>query len=97
MEAESVLLEPWYDVRLELPAAQLGRAMTDLQQLGARLDPPQTAGEEAVLTGAVSASTLGDYARDVAAYTQGRGTAHLRPAGLRALPGPGGGDGRHRL
>ena len=86
MEAESVLLEPWYDVRLELPAAQLGRAMTDLQQLGARLDPPQTAGEEAVLTGAVSASTLGDYARDVAAYTQGRGRLTCALRGYEPCP-----------
>ena len=86
MEAESVLLEPWYDVRLELPAAQLGRAMTDLQQLGARLDPPQTAGEEAVLTGAVSVSALGDYARDVAAYTQGRGRLTCALRGYESCP-----------
>ena len=73
MEAESILLEPWYDFRLELPAPQVGRAMTDLQQMGAQLSPPETAGEEAVLTGAVAVSALGDYAREVAAYTQGRG------------------------
>ena len=72
MEAESILLEPWYDFRLELPAPQVGRAMTDLQQMGAQLSPPETAGEEAVLTGAVAVSALGDYAREVAAYTQGR-------------------------
>ena len=47
--------------------------MTDLQQMGAQLSPPETAGEEAVLTGAVAVSALGDYAREVAAYTQGRG------------------------
>ena len=73
MCAESILLEPWYDFRLELPAPQVGRAMTDLQQMGAQLSPPETAGEEAVLTGAVAVSALGDYAREVAAYTQGRG------------------------
>ena len=69
MEAESILLEPWYDFRLELPAPQVGRAMTDLQQMNARLNPPETVGEEAVLTGAVAVSALGDYAREVAAYT----------------------------
>ena len=73
MQAQSILLEPWYDFRLELPAPQVGRAMTDLQQMGAQLSPPETAGEEAVLTGAVAVSALGDYAREVAAYTQGRG------------------------
>ena len=73
MEAESILLEPWYDFRLELPAPQVGRAMTDLQQMGAQLSPPETVGEEAVLTGAVAVSAPGDYAREGAAYTQGRG------------------------
>ena len=30
MQAESVLLEPFYDFRLELPPECVGRAMTDL-------------------------------------------------------------------
>jgi len=73
MCAESVLLEPWYDFRLELPGESLGRAMTDIQSMGGRFDPPRTDGELAVLTGSGPASELGEYWRDVTAYTRGRG------------------------
>lgn len=73
MTAESVLLEPWYDFRLTLPGEQLGRAMGDIQQMGGRFDPPQTAGDTAVLTGSAPVSEMGEYWRDVAAYTRGRG------------------------
>ena len=86
MEAESILLEPWYDFRLELPAPQVGRAMMDLQQMNARLNPPETVGEEAVLTGAVAVSALGDYAREVAAYTQGRGRLSCSLRGYEPCP-----------
>lgn len=86
MEAESILLEPWYDFRLELPGPQVGRAMTDLQQMGARLNPPETVGEESVLTGSVAVSALGDYAREVAAYTQGRGRLLCTLRGYEPCP-----------
>ena len=51
MSAESLLLEPWYEFRLELPAEQVGRAMSDVQRMGGEVDPPETVGEEVVLTG----------------------------------------------
>ena len=73
MCAQSVLLEPWYAFRLELPAENLGRAMTDVQQMGGRFDPPETLGETALLTGSAPASELGEYWQTVAAYTRGRG------------------------
>ena len=73
MSAESVLLEPWYDFRLELPGENLGRAMTDIQQMGGRFDPPETLGETALLTGSAPVSELGGYWQTVASYTRGRG------------------------
>ncbi len=73
MQAESVLLEPWYDVRLELPADCVGRAMSDLQMKAGRLQPPELNGEEAVLTGSVPVVELRTYAAELAAYTRGRG------------------------
>ena len=81
MQAESVLLEPWYRFRLEVPAQQVGRAMTDLQQMGGKIDPPETAGEETVLTGTAPVAGLRDYARDVAVYTRGLGRLSCVPAG----------------
>ncbi len=80
-KAKSVLLEPWYDFRLELPQANLGRALSDLQRMGGESEPPITVGEEAVLTGRGPVSQLRDYAGEVAAYTKGRGR-------LACLPGP---------
>ena len=73
MQAESVLLEPYYDFRLEVPAECVGRAMTDLQNMGGTLAPPQHEGDAAVLTGFAPVRGLRDYFADVAAYTRGRG------------------------
>lgn len=73
MQAESLLLEPYYDFRLEVPAECVGRAMTDLQNMGGTVDSPQSVGENTVLTGYAPVRTLRDYFTDVAAYTRGRG------------------------
>ena len=88
MSAESVLLEPWYAFRLELPAAQLGRALNDVQQMGGETEAPETLGDEAVLTGEAPVAALGDYARELAAYTKGQGRLSLRPAGYRPCADP---------
>ena len=73
MGARSVLLEPWYDFRLELPGENLGRAMTDIQQMGGRFEPPESLGDTALLTGRAPVSGLGEYWQTLAAYTRGRG------------------------
>ena len=73
MEAESILLEPWYNFRLEVSAEQVGRALSDLQRMHGRVEPPETAGDMAVLTGSAPVEQLRDYGREVAAYTRGRG------------------------
>ena len=73
MQAESVLLEPWYDLTLEVPADCVGRAMTDLSQRGGELDAPETAGERTVLTGRAPVAAMRGYAREVMNYTRGQG------------------------
>ena len=83
MGARSVLLEPWYSFRLEAPAGSMGRAMTDLQRMGAELQPPQQQGEGAVLTGSLPVSELGGYWTQVAAYTGGRGRLSCTVEGYR--------------
>ena len=75
------LLEPWYNVRLELPAANLGRAMNDLQRMGGQTEPPAQQGDLAVLAGRAPVSELRGYAREVAAYTRGEGRLICTPAG----------------
>ncbi len=81
MQAESVLLEPWYDLRLELPPGSVGRAMADIQRMGGVVSPPENQGEEAVLTGRAPVSALGDYAAQVTAYTKGQGRLSLALGG----------------
>ena len=73
MQAENVLLEPWYSFRLEVPGTCVGRAMSDLQRMYARVSAPETAAGGAVLTGAAPAACMRDYAAEVSAYTKGRG------------------------
>ena len=72
-KAESILLEPWYQFRLEVPTEYVGRAMTDLQRLSGTAAPPETDGEMSVLTGRAPVACLRDYPTEVTAYTQGRG------------------------
>ncbi len=73
MQAENVLLEPWYDFRLEIPAEAVGRAIGDIQRMGGETDAPQGDGAVSVLTGAAPVEGLRDYAAQVTAYTRGRG------------------------
>ena len=73
MQARSVLLEPWYDVRLEIPSECVGRAMSDLTQMGGSYATPELIGEEAVVTGRVPVQEARYYAKEVQAYTRGRG------------------------
>ena len=73
MQAEPVLLEPWYDYRLTVPQDMVGRAMTDIQRMDGTFDPPATEGGMAVLTGAAPVASMRGYPREVAAYTRGLG------------------------
>lgn len=86
MTADSVLLEPWYEFRLTVPAAQAGRAMADLQRMGGSFTPPETVGAEAILSGAAAVSALRDYAAEVTAYTKGMGHLTCIPGGYRPCP-----------
>ena len=76
-KAESVLLEPYYEFRIELPSENVGRAMTDIQNRFGKFETPETLGEMTVLTGIAPVSTLSGYQKDVIAYTGGRGRISL--------------------
>ena len=84
MQAESVLLEPYYDFRLEVPPECVGRAMTDLQNMGGTVEPPQSEGESTVLTGCAPVRGMRDYFESVAAYTRGRGQLSCTVHGYEA-------------
>lgn len=73
MEAESVLLEPYYDFRLEIPMDFVGRAMTDIDSMCGTALPPEIIGDRAVLSGSAPVSTMRDYQITVNSYTKGTG------------------------
>lgn len=73
MQAESILLEPYYAFRLELPEECVGRAMNDIQGMDGTFDPPEQQADGTVLTGTAPVSTMRNYWTEVAAYTKGRG------------------------
>lgn len=73
MKAQSVLLEPYYSFRMEMPAECVGRAMTDIQRMYGTFDPPRTEETRAVLCGSVPVSAMGGYQTEFASYTGGRG------------------------
>ena len=83
MMGETILLEPWYTFRLEVPGESVGRAMTDVQRMCGEFEGPQMRGETAVLTGSLPVSEVGEYWSQVAAYTQGRGRFSCRLDGYR--------------
>ncbi len=72
-QAESVLLEPFYEFRLELPDAMIGRAMTDIEMMSGRFETPLIENGIAILTGFAPVATFRDYQKDVIAYTKGEG------------------------
>lgn len=73
MQADSVLLEPVYEFRLEVPEKMLGRAMTDVERMHGTFEPPAQEGEYAVLTGNAPVACMDGYQQEVTAYTSGRG------------------------
>ena len=72
-KAKTILLEPYYSFRLELPAENVGRAMTDIQRMQGNFQGPETEGELAVITGSAPVAKMRDYQSQVISYTRGKG------------------------
>lgn len=71
--AESILLEPYYKFRLEIPQQMVGRAMTDIEKMHGTFETPDTSKEMAVLQGVAPVSTMQGYQKEVLAYSKGMG------------------------
>ena len=85
-KAQSVLLEPWYSFRLEVPANFVGRAMTDLERMHAVVSAPEVEEARAVVSGAGPVRLLRGYTAEVTAYTRGQGRISYQPDGYRPCP-----------
>lgn len=73
MQAESILLEPYYEFLLEVPTEMTGRALTDIQNMGGECGLPEQEQEMTVLKGRAPVAAMREYPREVAAYTRGMG------------------------
>ena len=83
MKADSVLLEPYYSFRLEVPFTDVGRAISDIQAMGGTHEAPEESGGRMVLMGSAPVSAMSEYMNEVAAYTRGRGRFSCRVEGYR--------------
>ena len=77
MKAKSVLLEPTFNFRIELPRDCLGRAMLNVEEMGGVSDPPEIYGDDAILTGNCPVYTMRSYASSLRAFTKGEGRISL--------------------
>lgn len=82
-KTKSILLEPYYNFRLEAPAETIGRAMTDIQQMRGSFEAPNIDGDMAVLVGTAPVATMAAYHVEVNAYTRGRGSLTCTMAGYQ--------------
>lgn len=73
MQAESILLEPYYDFQLEVPSGMIGRALTDIQRMNGEAGIPQTEGEMTIIEGYAPVAGMRDYQMEVNSYTRGQG------------------------
>lgn len=81
MEAETIILEPYYRFRLEVPEKDVGRAMTDLGQMSADFGLPEPRGEMTAITGRGPVACLDGYQAQVSAFTAGKGRLSCVPDG----------------
>ena len=81
MQAHSVLLEPWFAFRIEVPPEQIGRAISDVRAMNGSFDSPEDAGEMLCLRGSAPAAKLNGYMEELVSYSHGRGRLSLRLEG----------------
>ncbi|MBQ8588363.1 MAG: TetM/TetW/TetO/TetS family tetracycline resistance ribosomal protection protein, partial [Clostridia bacterium] len=72
--AESVLLEPWYDVRIEVPSENIGRVINDLSQMGGSFSSPETDGEMSYIKASAPVAKIQSYQSEIVAFSRGRGS-----------------------
>lgn len=80
-KAKSVLLEPYYDFTLDVPADCVGRAMNDISRMYGYTNPPQLSESNATLKGYAPVSEIWNYITEVNEYTHGKGRLTLKYKG----------------
>lgn len=89
MQAECVLLEPYYNFILTVPDAYVGRAMTDLDMRKAHFEGPVMDGSgSSTFTGYAPVSVMQDYPAKVVAYSGGMGSLSVTYRGYEPCMNP---------
>lgn len=88
MQAESVLLEPYYTFRIEVPTEMMGRVMTDIQRMYGDMEEPETDGEMTVFTGSAPVAAMRDYQKEILGRTKGRGQVSFEFKGYEPCHNP---------
>lgn len=83
MQAESVLLEPYYDMKLTVPSEYAGRVLSDIQRMHGVFDVPQTIGESTQITASVPASECMEYPRELSVLTGAKARIQMRSGGYK--------------
>lgn len=78
MQARSILLEPYYEFRMEIREADVGKAMMDVERMHGTCrisyeEETQNDADMTVLTGSAPVACMKGYQREFAAYTKGYG------------------------
>ena len=83
MQAESVLLEPWYAFKIEVPPELIGRAISDIRAMSGEFEAPDDNNGMSVLEGIAPVSELNGYASELMGYSHGKGRLNVRLAGYK--------------
>jgi len=75
--AKSILLEPWYDIRIEVPKENIGRIISDLSQMGGSFSAPETDGEMSYIKASAPVAKIQSYQKEIISFTSGRGSMSL--------------------
>ena len=85
-KARTVLLEPWYDFRIEMPSDSAGRVMADIQKMNGIFGAPEQEGDIMILTGRAPAAKIGSYQKELYSFTHGNGKISLDLSGYEPCP-----------
>lgn len=81
MADDCILLEPYYNFVMTMPQEYIGRAMTDVEAMKGKCEPPELNGDLAELRGYAPVSELWNYPNEINAYTRGFGNIALNLRG----------------
>ncbi|MFR2166396.1 MAG: NYN domain-containing protein [Coprococcus sp.] len=73
MMAESILLEPVYAFKIEVPQEYAGRVLADIVKMSGTMDGQEISGETTVITGHAPVYTMREYYSELTAFSRGTG------------------------